>query len=72
MLAAELLDDKTMSEAFKTASRHPVYGPVLFVAWGITTAHLFGAIPKSRDPFYLFWECVKRGRQHGSRAELDR
>lgn len=55
VVAAEALDDKTMSEAFRAASKHPVYGPVIFGAWFILTAHLFGFIPRKYDPISLFW-----------------
>ena len=44
-----------MSEAFRAASRHPVYGPVVLGAWFILTAHLFGIIPRKYDPISLFW-----------------
>jgi hypothetical protein len=54
VIAAELLDESTMSEAFLTASRHPVGRPVILSAWGILTAHLFGIIPSKYDPVYLF------------------
>lgn len=63
VVAAELLDEKTMSEAFHTASRHPAYGPVVISAWGILTAHLFGFIPAKYDPISLFWKhTILRGR----------
>ena len=63
VILAELLDEKTMSEAFRDAARHPVYGPVIFGAWGVLTAHLFGAIPARYDPISLFWKhTVLRGR----------
>lgn len=63
VVAAELLDDKTMSEAFKNASRNPVTGPIIFAAYGILTAHLFGAIPARYDPIYFFWKhAVLKGR----------
>lgn len=63
VIAAELLDEKTMSEAFRAASRHPVGGPVLFAAWAVLTAHLFGILPPERDPIHLFWKhTVLRGR----------
>lgn len=55
VVAAELLDEKTMSEAFRVASRHPVYGPIVLSAWTILTAHLIGVIPVKYDPITLFW-----------------
>ena len=63
VVLAELLDEKTMSEAFRAASRHPVYGPAVIAAWGILTAHLLGLIPVKYDPISLFWKhTVLRGR----------
>jgi hypothetical protein len=63
VIAAELLDERTMSEAFRAASRHPVGGPVMVTAWVILTGHLFGAIPQKYDPIHLFWKhTVLRGR----------
>jgi hypothetical protein len=63
VITAELLDKRTMSEAFQEAVRHPVYGPVIFTSWAILTAHLFGAIPQRYDPIHLFWKhTVLRGR----------
>jgi hypothetical protein len=63
VVLAELLDERTMSEAFEAASRHPVGRPVLFSAWAVLTAHLFGLIPDHYDPIHLFWKhTVLRGR----------
>ena len=63
VIAAELLDERTMSEAFRMASRHPVGRPVLFSAWAILTAHLFGLIPPRYDPIHCFGRItVNRGR----------
>lgn len=60
---AELTDSKTMSEAFCTASKHPVGGPVMIGAWAVLTAHLFGTIPPRYDPIHLFWKhTALRGR----------
>jgi hypothetical protein len=52
VIAAEIIDARTMSEAFLAGSRHPVAGPVIIASWGILTAHLFGVIPRQYDPFY--------------------
>jgi hypothetical protein len=46
VLAAEALDEKTMSSAFKSL---PL--PVRLTCWGIATAHLFGLLPEQADPF---------------------
>jgi hypothetical protein len=53
VLAAEVIDARTMSEAFHTASRHPIAGPVMAASWGVLTAHLFGVIPNQYDPIHL-------------------
>lgn len=70
VIAAELLDERTMSDAFTAASRHPVGRPVILTAWAVLTAHLFGVLPPERDPIHLFWKhAVLRGRlAHGSEA----
>lgn len=70
VVIAELLDERTMSEAFEAASRHPVGRPVLFSAWAILTAHLFGLIPDHYDPITLLWKrIVPKGRlSHGIEA----
>lgn len=60
VLAAELLDERTMSEAFLLASRHPVGRPVIFAAWTVLTAHLFGLIPNTYDPIDLFWKHTRQ------------
>lgn len=58
-----------MSEAFRAASRHPVYGPVVLTAWGILTAHLVGAIPPDYDPISLFWKhTILRSRSNAKLA----
>lgn len=53
VVAAELIDTRTMSEAFRAASRHPVAGPVVLVTWAVLTGHLFGTIPPRYDPIHL-------------------
>lgn len=58
VVAAEVIDARTMSEAFRIASRHPVAGPVLVTSWGVLTAHLFGVIPAQYDPIHLFAKKV--------------
>jgi hypothetical protein len=51
VVAAELLDGKTMSTAFKEAARHKRYGIPVTAAWLTLTAHLFGWLPPRFDPF---------------------
>jgi hypothetical protein len=72
VVLAELLDERTMSAAFLAASRHPVGRPVIFAAWGILTAHLFGVLPPEYDPIYLFGKhALAKVIAHGSRPQLD-
>jgi hypothetical protein len=70
VLAADATGNETMSDAFKSASRHRVMGPVVVSVWATLTAHLFGLIPPSRDPFHLI-NCRRRRCPHGSRPRLD-
>lgn len=63
VVIAELLDARTMSEAFRSASGHPVGGPVIFASWAILTAHLFGVLPARYDPFHYFASAVTRRRR---------
>lgn len=55
VVAADLTGSRTMSDVFRTASRHPVSGPCVAIGWGVLTAHLFGFIPPAYDPFHLVW-----------------
>ena len=73
VVAAELLDSKTMSDAFLEASKSPVGRPVIYASWLILTAHLFDVIPHKYDPLRLFWKyLILRGRvSGGSRTQLD-
>jgi len=50
VVAVDLFGSRTMSDAFRSLSRHPVGGPVLAATWIALTAHLFGLIPARRDP----------------------
>jgi hypothetical protein len=50
--AVDATGSKTMSDCFRTASRHPIARPVVAVGWGVLTAHLFGLIPPQYDPFH--------------------
>jgi hypothetical protein len=67
VVIAELLDERTMSEAFRAASRHPVGKPVIFTAWGILTAHLFGVLPPEYDPIHVFWNNTAKVMLNGRR-----
>jgi len=50
VIAAEIIDARTMSEAFRAASRHKVAGVPIAVGYAILTGHLFGIIPAKYDP----------------------
>lgn len=57
--AADLTGTKTMSEAFRVASKHPISGPLVYAGWSVLTAHLFGLIPPKLDPLHKLG-CPKR------------
>lgn len=59
IVAAELLDEKTMSTGFRNYSRDPRGKYVMIPAWAYLTAHLFGVIPAKYDPLSLLWIAVK-------------
>jgi hypothetical protein len=60
--AADYTGSRTMSDVFRTASRHPVSGPCVAIGWGVLTAHLFGFIPPAYDPINLMWrKCHGQG-----------
>lgn len=44
---------ETLSSSFRRALLHPKARWPVIVAWGITTAHLFGRLPRNLDPFYF-------------------
>jgi hypothetical protein len=44
---------ETLSKAFERALCHPKGRPLVLLAWSVTTAHLFKAIPPKLDPFLL-------------------
>lgn len=60
ILAAELLDSRTMSDAFRDLSRSPSGRYVLLPGWMYLTAHLFGLVPVKYDPLSQLWLYVKR------------
>lgn len=59
--AADVTGSRTMSDAFRTASRSPVGRPLMIAGWGILTAHLFGLIPPERDPINTLWRKCHGG-----------
>lgn len=64
VIAADTLDEHTMSEAFREISRHR-YGRFAIVpAWALLTLHLFGVLPPRYDPLHqlgrvLRWRYAK-------------
>lgn len=59
VLAAEMFDEMTMSEAFGSFSREPVGRVVTITLWGTLTAHLFGVFPEKYDPIYQFAQYAR-------------
>jgi hypothetical protein len=55
VVAADVTGSRTMSDAFRTASRSPVGRPIMIASWAILTAHLFGVIPPGLDPINAVW-----------------
>lgn len=49
VVGADLASDKTMTESFRAASKHPVGRPVLVITAGYLVGHLFGVIPAEYD-----------------------
>lgn len=52
VVIADVTGTRTMSDAFRALSRHPVAGPAIAVGWGALTAHLFGFLDPRLDPFH--------------------
>lgn len=63
ILAADIVDERTLSESFLEFSKTPTGRVVSYTGWFFLTAHLFGAIPKHRDPLYLAFKHVPRRRR---------
>jgi hypothetical protein len=61
VIAVDATGQRTMSDAFKTAVRHPVLGPAVLGSWGYLTAHLVGVLPPKYD---LFHRAACRGCSH--------
>lgn len=53
ILAADLLDEATLSETFKDFSRTRGGRVITCAGWTLLTLHLFGVIPSELDPFVL-------------------
>jgi hypothetical protein len=59
--AADVTGSRTMSDAFRTASRSKIGRPVIIAGWAVLTAHLFGLVPPERDPINQLWrKCSGR------------
>lgn len=69
VVVAELLDEKTMSEAFRAAAKHPAGRPVMLAAWAVLTAHLFGILPPHRDPIHQFGNLMMLKGRHVNGSE---
>ena len=59
VVAADVTGERTMSDAFRAVSRHPVLGPPVIAGWCVLTAHLLGYIPAPYDPFHRI-TCHRR------------
>jgi hypothetical protein len=51
---ADRYGDRTMSDGFRAASRHPIARPVVVAAALVVNLHLFGVLPRRFDPFYIW------------------
>lgn len=61
VITCDLLEQPTLSEAFRDFSRTPAGRPVSIAGWALLTAHLFGLIPRRYDPVHLaFTYAVSR------------
>lgn len=67
IVAADLADERTMSDVFREAAKRPVAGPCLLVFWTALTAHLFGWIPLKYDPIHQLFMRAGRGRNSAFR-----
>lgn len=57
-LAADLLDEKTMSSVWHQTATGKVTGPPLVLGWAYLSAHLFGLLPAKYDLFKLLGKRV--------------
>lgn len=63
VIAADLIDERTLSDSFREFSRTPYGLAVLIPAWALLTAHLFGIIPEKYDPFYAAFKVAPHRRK---------
>lgn len=61
VVAADLLDGRTMSDVSREVCRHPVAGPPVMAAWLYLTAHLFGLLPPEYDLLHQAGKRFPRG-----------
>jgi hypothetical protein len=60
ILAADILDETTLSESFREFSTTRTGRVITTAGWALLTAHLFGLIPVDRDPIVLAFSRVPR------------
>ena len=63
VLAADILDETTLSESFREFSRTPHGLVITSASWAVLTAHLFGILPPEYDPFVLFFSHMPKRRK---------
>lgn len=61
----DYLMDDALSSAFKRSVKHPLRRWPVFLLWGLTTMHLFDALPKGVDPFARLTGSIQ-GRRLGA------
>jgi hypothetical protein len=52
VVVVDATGNRTMSDVFQEAVRHPVAGPIVIGSWCYLTAHLIGAIPPRWDALH--------------------
>lgn len=63
IIAADLIDERTLSESFLEFSRTPSGRVVSACGWGYLTAHMFGVIPPRYDPLHLIFKNAPHRRK---------
>lgn len=62
IVAWDVLTPDSLTAAFDSGCKTRVGRIVVPAIWGITTAHLFGGLPRKADPFYIALELAKNRR----------
>lgn len=72
IFAWDIFAPESLSEAFRRVNSTPAGRATLFSVWGLLTVHLFDAIPRQADPFYLLLAYVRSQRKgvNGGAGEL--